>query len=325
MKKLAWILGSIVLLAVLVDGALIAFGTALAPSTSAMVRAFKGVDFSTLPAVEAYAARDGALLGYRHYSAASPAAAAVVLIHGAADSGVAFHSLALSLQKANVDVYVPQGRGHGISVPRGNIDYVGQLDDDLVDFVAALRAKGQAAPLRIVAFSSGGGFALRFAVGPFASLFERYLLLAPGLTITGPIVRPKSLQGSAAASFSAPYIPRLIGLGFANSVGIHAFDALPVIDFAVPADSPVLTRNYSLRMLNNLMPIDYARSIQALRVPTTVMIGDKDDFSVPAEVERAFAAAHPPIPTRILPDTNHTGLVSQPTGIRSIQEWALSP
>jgi non-heme chloroperoxidase len=41
--------------------------------------------------------------------------------------------LAKTLQAEGVTVYAPDLRGHGSSGRRGDIDYIGQLDDDLVD------------------------------------------------------------------------------------------------------------------------------------------------------------------------------------------------
>ncbi|MGA7328454.1 MAG: alpha/beta fold hydrolase [Rhodomicrobium sp.] len=63
----------------------------------------------------------------------------VVLIHGSSDDGSGMHPLAKALRDAGSSVYVPVLRGHGNSGRRGDIDYVGQLEDDLTDFVAVLR------------------------------------------------------------------------------------------------------------------------------------------------------------------------------------------
>ena len=322
MKKLVRIVAVVALLVIAVIAGLIAFGTAQAPTSSALVAGFKGVDYSSLPPLERYAAHDGASLGFRRYPAKVPGSHVVVLIHGASDSGLALHRLAESLQAANVTTYVPEGRGHGSNLPRGDITYAGQLDDDLAEFAAAVKKREPASTLRLAGFSSGGGFALKFAGSAQAGLFDRYLLLSPALAYQGPIVRPKPVQPTAASSFAVPYVPRLIGLGLANAVGVHAFDSLPVLAFAVPEDSKVLTRTYSLRLLNNLMPADYARSIVAVARPTSVIIGDADEFSVAAEVARAFAAAHPPIAVRILPGVRHMGLIADASALEVIDAWA---
>jgi non-heme chloroperoxidase len=316
----------IVLLAVTaVVGGLIAFGTSAVPTTNpSAIAAFKGVDFSTLPALEHYPARDGAQLGFRRYApqAGGSAPAVIVLLHGAADSGPTLHPLAESLRSAGFVVYVPELRGHGDSLPSGDIRYVGQLEDDLVDLAAVLRRREGNAPLRLVGFSAGGGLALRFEGGPHAPLFASCLLLSPGMAYRGPMVRPPSAATAAMRSFAVPYMARLTGLMIAHLVGIHAFDGLPVLAFTVPADSHTLTRSYSLRMLSDLVPEDYVQAIAALRVPTTVMIGDADEFAVAAEVARAFRGHSPAIPVIILPGIRHLDLITQPAALAAVDRWA---
>jgi alpha-beta hydrolase superfamily lysophospholipase len=99
-----------------------------------------------------------------------------------------------------------------------------------------LRHREGDVPLRLAGFATGGGFALRFAGGAPAHLFDRYLLLAPSLTYHGPMFRPPSEGAAEVRLFSGPYVPRLIGLAAANAEGVHAFDGLPVIAFAVAPD-----------------------------------------------------------------------------------------
>jgi alpha-beta hydrolase superfamily lysophospholipase len=324
-KRVGLIIVIVLLAAVAVVGGLIAFGTRSVPTTNASaVAAFKGVDFSTLPPLEHYRARDGAQLGYRRYGLPAGAAASgvVVLLHGAADSGPTMHPLAQSLRGTGLVVYVPEFRGHGDSLPSGDIRYVGQLEDDLVDFAAVLRQREGYTPLRLVGFSAGGGLAMRFESGPHAWLFSSCLLLSPGFAYSGPMVRPPSAATSGVRKFAVTYVPRLMGLMIVHRVGIHAFDGLPVLGFAVPADSHTLTRSYSLRMLNGLFPEDYRQTIAALHVPTTVMIGDADEFAIASEVARAFHAQRPQIPVIILPGMHHLDLITQPAALAAIDKWA---
>src|SRR3546814_16323875 len=73
------------------------------------------------------------------------------------------HILARALQSMPdpPTVYALDIRGHGQSGPlRGDIAYVGQLEDDLADFLAASRIDHPAAQWTLIGFSSGGGFTL---------------------------------------------------------------------------------------------------------------------------------------------------------------------
>jgi alpha-beta hydrolase superfamily lysophospholipase len=205
MRRVALIVVEVLLAVAALVAGLIAFGTRPAPPLSpAAVAAFKGVDFTTLPPMEHYNARDGAQLGYRRYGlpAGAVATRVIVLLHGASDSGPTMHPLAESLRAAGLVVYVPELRGHGDSEPSGDIRYVGQLEDDLVDFAAMLRRREGSEPLRLAGFSAGGGLALRFAGGPYAQLFSGYLLLSPGLAYQGPMVRPAGEAASSVRNFA---------------------------------------------------------------------------------------------------------------------------
>ena len=104
-------------------------------------------------------------------------------------------------------------------------------EHDLVDFVAVVRKTAPTAPLTLVGHSSGGAFALRVAGSPIQHLFERSVLLAPYLGYDAPTTRPNS-GGWAKAD-----IPRIVALMALRKAGINCCDALPVLAFAVPANS----------------------------------------------------------------------------------------
>ncbi len=131
-RKLAGIVIALCLLAVVVLGGMIAFGTAAAPPPlSSVYDAVKAMDFSGAPPAHSFRARDGADLAYRTYSGTTDRA--IVLIHGSTGSSLSVHPLAKALNAKGFTVYAPDVRGHGASGRRGDIDYIGQLDDDIAD------------------------------------------------------------------------------------------------------------------------------------------------------------------------------------------------
>jgi dipeptidyl aminopeptidase/acylaminoacyl peptidase len=91
---------------------------------------------SNLPEPRTFRARDGVDLQYYAYPAQANRVA--VLIHGSVGPGKGLNPLAQSLQAAGITTYVPDVRGHGGSGARGDIEYIGQIDDDLADFVSQL-------------------------------------------------------------------------------------------------------------------------------------------------------------------------------------------
>ena len=84
----------------------------------------------------------------------------VIAIHGSSSQSASIHPLGKALSAAGIPVYAPDIRGHGATGIRGDIDYAGELDDDIADFVAAVRAQHPNAKLVLMGFSSGGGYAL---------------------------------------------------------------------------------------------------------------------------------------------------------------------
>ena len=153
------------------------------------------------------------------------------MVHGSSgSSGGTIHALSGGLATRGVETCAVDIRGHGASGTRGDIGYLGQLEDDLADFVALVRKTAPAAPLTLVGHSSGGGFALRVAGSPIQNLFARTVLLAPYLGYDAPSTRP------ASGGWAKADIPRIIGLAALRAVGITCCEALPVLAFAVPPE-----------------------------------------------------------------------------------------
>src|SRR5437762_1894300 len=247
------------------------------PELQSISRARGTVDLSSLPAIERFQARDGSWLGFRHYVAKGTATGrAAIVVHGSSgSSGGTIHAMSQALAARGVETFAIDIRGHGASGTRGDIGYVGQLEDDLADFVAVLRVTVPSAPLTLVGHSSGGGFALRVAGSPIQNLFERTVLLAPYLGYDAPSTRPNS-GGWAKAD-----IPRIIALATLRSVGIDCCEALPVLALAVPPNSEkTLVSAYTDRLMRNFAVRggDYRRDLAAATRPLTIFSGADEEL-----------------------------------------------
>jgi pimeloyl-ACP methyl ester carboxylesterase len=115
---------------------------------------FAGVDFSRVPPARKFTARDGTQLAWLEYPAAggAPNARRVVLVHGSSARGQSMHVLSQALAAAGLHVAALDMRGHGESGPRGHAAYIGQLDDDIEDF---MRAVPHAGPSTLAGFLVG--------------------------------------------------------------------------------------------------------------------------------------------------------------------------
>jgi hypothetical protein len=124
MRKVLWAFASLIVVVLGGLGGVLAFDApAKPPPLASISEPFVGVDFSDLPTVQTYTARDGTKLGYRVYEGSG--AQVVVLIHGSSDDGAGMHPLAKALRDSGASVYVPVVRGHGNFGRNGDIDYIG--------------------------------------------------------------------------------------------------------------------------------------------------------------------------------------------------------
>ena len=131
--------------------------------------------------------RDGYDLKVRTYAGAD-SVPLLVLVHGSGWHGLQFDNLGKALQ-GNADVIVPDLRGHGTAPGRrGDVDYIGQYEDDLADMITAVAKPGQ--KVIMAGHSSGGGLVVRFAGGEHGDLLDGAVLMAPFLKHNAPTTRP---------------------------------------------------------------------------------------------------------------------------------------
>jgi alpha-beta hydrolase superfamily lysophospholipase len=314
-RLLKWVLCGVGVLALVL---LVLLATPLqpVPELQSISRMRASVDFSSLPAVERFQGRDGTWLGFRHYGAGgAPTGRVAIVIHGSSgSSGGTIHALSQALAAHGVETFAVDMRGHGTSGTRGDIGYVGQLEDDLADFVAVLRKTVPSAPLTLVGHSSGGGFGLRVAGSPIQSLFERFVLLAPYLGYDAPSTRPSS-GGWARAD-----IPRIIGLLALRAIGVNCCEALPVLALAVPPNSEkALVSTYTDRLMRNFaVRGDFRRDLAAAMRPLTIISGADDEVMLSDKYAEAVRGAKVAVEVRVLDGINHMGIVAAPKAVSII-------
>src|SRR6266700_3493627 len=297
--------------------ALVAAPLTRPPPLASISNTARAVDRSTMPDIERFQARDGTGLAYRRYPARAAAVGRVaILIHGSSGSSTSIHALADALAARGVESFAVDIRGHGASGARGDIGYVGQLEDDLVDFVAIVRKTSPEAPLTLIGHSAGGGFALRVAASPIQNLFARTVLLAPYLGYNAPTNRPNS-GGWASAD-----TPRIIGLMALRAIGVTCCDALPVVAFAVPPHSEkILVPAYTERLRRNFANHpDFRADLAAATRPLTIISGADDELMLADKYVEAVRGMAVPVNVKLIEGVNHMGIVSAPAAISVIAD-----
>jgi len=316
-KLVVWGLAAAGLVTLLLVG-MIARPLTKPPTLAFISETVRAGDREGIPPLLDFQARDGSRLAYRHYAPREPTTGRVaVLVHGSSGSSLAVHPLAKTLAARGVESFVPDIRGHGSSGTRGDIGYIGQLEDDMADLVGLIRTTNPSAPLTLVGHSSGGAFALRVAGSPIQNLFTRTVLLSPYLGTQAASSREN------AGGWASPNVPRIVALSVLRAAGIPCCEQLPVIAFAVPPNTTrILTAEYSYRLLSNFgAHRDYRVDLDAAKGPLTLIAGANDELMFAGKYEETVRRSPTAnIDVRILDNTNHMDVVSTAAAVSVISD-----
>lgn len=291
-----------------------------------------GLDFSnittetlsSLPPAETYRAADGGDLVFRRYDSSTKSGNTLILLHGSGWHGMQFHRLASAIASAGAaSVLVPDLRGHGFEPERrGDVDYIGQLEDDIAALIDHLRGSGNSGQLILGGHSSGGGLAVRFAGGEHGHLVDGWILLAPFLKYNAPTTRPDS------GGWARPLTRRIIGLTMLNGLGVSVFNRLTVIGFNFPAavlNGPLghtATRSYTYRMNVSFSPRDdFEADLARIDKPFLLIAGVADEAFFADRYETVISAQTDQGEYITVAGESHLGIVANPTAIVSIVDW----
>lgn len=225
--------------------------------------------------VEQITLKDGTRLYTRQFMGEGDARPLIVLVHGSGWYGQQFDRMIPILGEV-ADVIAPDLRGHGPNAfNRGDVDYIGQLEDDLAEIIETTRKPGQ--KVAILGHSSGGGLVVRFAGGAHGDLIDHAFLIAPFLKYNAPTTRENS------GGWAHVLLRRVIGLSMLNTMKITALNHLTMIQFAMPEqvlNGPYgegATTAYSYRLNTSYAPrADYLTDIAALP-QFDLIVGDRDE------------------------------------------------
>lgn len=271
-----------------------------------------------LPPLEFFKARDGARLAFRHYP--SSTSRTLILIHGGSSHSGIYGTLAHYLSARGVaQVYTPNLRGHAHSGSRfGDVAYVGQLEDDLVDLIHEIRACTSKSQIILAGHSFGAGLVIRFAGGRHLETVDGYVALAPYLGHFAPI-NPRP----GASGWARIRLLRFAIAAAAYKLGVPHWDGRPVIDFAPPraVRDGEETFAYSFRLLASISPrLNYRRDLSAITQPLLVVAGEADElFRVEKYAQEIGRTKRGRV--QLIPGATHLGVVFDPRVHHLIGDW----
>lgn len=276
-----------------------------------------GVSDNVPSSEQAYTSRDGNELFYRFI--AGKRNIILVLLHG---SGSEFRYLLQPSRQlsiaAEISVVVPDLRGHGRSALGwlGDIDYMGQFEDDLEDLKQHLSQKYPNSSIILGGHSSGGGLALKYGGGDHTT-FDGYLLLTPYLGYKAPTVRPNS------GGWVQVSTRRYAGLAMLNNIGIKVFNHMPVLFFNRPKEysDPLQAESYSYRLNESFSPQSYEENLKKNKKPILVLVGAEDEAFYPEKFETVFRKIAPQALVNIIPGAKHLNLLNSEASISRIVSW----
>ena len=273
--------------------------------------------------------RDGTTLAAQFLAAPeAPARTTLVYVHGMLGTSFQLNRSSGLLREAcaahDAEVVAIDLRGHGASkgIP-GDVDYVGQYEDDLADVIRDLRTANSGGRVVLAGHSMGGGIALRYAQlssRKLAPPVDGYLLLAPYLGWDSPTTRKEPPSGAAqdGAPFIKVHLARIIGLKVLNLGGITAFNGLRTMFFNLPPELPL--RSYSYRATEDQAPADYRAALHAVTAPLLLVAGTHDEAFVAEQYERVVRAnSHGSV--TLVPGATHDGVLDDSRTMAAVKAW----
>lgn len=267
--------------------------------------------------LEPYRARDGASLFMRRYAAATDRY--LILLHGSSGHGAYLHAFAESLSGSGAaNVILPDVRGHGLAPQRrGDIDYIGQLEDDLADLIGQIRQGKPDARVFVGGHSSGGGLALRFGGSRHGAQADGFVLLAPYLGHAAPMVKP------GAGGWAKADLRRIAAQMALHWIGITRHGGVPVLRFNLPEQyrNGHETLEYSYRLMRGMHPDDYRAALRATRQPLMIVVGSGDEAFHAQGFKAGVAPYKPDARISFVEGGSHLGIIMSEPAMAEVARW----
>lgn len=267
---------------------------------------------SNLPPLEHIEAKDQSKIYFRYYGANSHII--LVLLHGIGEDSKYLFQLAQYLSNNNIaQVYTPNLRGYGEKVKRrGDVDYIGQLEDDLAHFLKWITSNNPQATIILGGHSFGGASVLRFSSSIYKHFADGYLFIAPYFP-KAPFIQKDHSKVSKVNFKLLTVLEKLkircfhhvkVYTSYKDEKFLHGGEAIHI----------------SFRLAMSRIPVRYKDNINAIQKPSFSIVGDKDELYKTEKFVEVFQHNRN-FTTKILPNHNHDGILFSDQTYEEIKAW----
>ncbi|MBU2968655.1 lysophospholipase [Pseudoalteromonas sp. C2R02] len=252
-----------------------------------------------------YLARDGALLAYDKFLITN-AKATVIFLHGSTYNSRRYANIAKVLNQQSYAACLINWRGHGGSEGRlGTVDYIGQLEDDLADFIAHYQQVCDQ-PLILAGHSAGAVICLRYIDKYGCNNIDGVSFIAPA--INGPLETVRYKHTSAKWQYQISYFraakpaitPPAHALTYAPSLKTLPLIVAKLLPFmrhkpilSFPANERMArlegrVLHYSYNLMLSCDINNYPSAFNKISVPVLLLCGKHDEVVHPNLLETIY-------------------------------------
>lgn len=268
-----------------------------------------------LPQLEHIEARDHKNIYFRHYAAGTNIV--LVLLHGVAEDNKYLFRLAEYFSKNNIaQVYTPNLRGYGDKVDRrGDVDYIGQIEDDLADFLEWVKSNNPDARIILGGHSFGGASTLRFSGSTYNHFADGYIFISPYIP-SAPYIKRKGKGHSKVSYFNFATLTILDKFNIQKFHHRKVYSSYKEKQYQHGGEAIKL----SYRLAMSRIPNRYKDKISTIQKPALAIVGGDDELYHVEKFEQVFQH-NPNFTTKVIPHHNHDGILFSNETYKEIEKW----
>ena len=289
-----------------------------------------------------FIARDGAKLSYDKFNATEHKAT-MIFLHGSTYNSRRYASIAKALCAQSYNSCLLNWRGHGsYNDKTGDLDYIGQLEDDLADFISHYQQSNDQ-PIVLGGHSAGAVICLRYIAKYGCDNIDAVNFIAPA--INGPLETVRYQQASASWQYRINHFRAAQPITLAPEAALQHAPTLKMWPFWIAKLLPFMrhktiltfpasermaklegrTLNYSYNMMLSCDINNYPAAFNQINVPVLLLAGQLDEVLHPDLLSTIY---HWHLSAKInkqlieLPNVNHMGVV--PAARKILPDWLSS-